>query len=175
MNLRTWKMKYSPFNAQKCIIRKHFSSMDFFDARFSTKSMPRSAVEACATVLMWRFSASSLQACQSFYRALLRPFLTLEQFRSLDEVLSSSVALVQDASNPQGRGENWLKFGLQVGIWTEKVWVLWTDPCQLVLLWSCTDCCLGARTKDESFRSAEASCWTRDFGLILVRLRVLSG
>lgn len=45
-------MKYSPFNAQKCIIQKHFSSMDFFD---STKSMPRSA-EACATVLMWRFS-----------------------------------------------------------------------------------------------------------------------
>ena len=83
MNMRTWKMKCSPFNAQKCIIQKHFSSMDFFDARFSTKSMPRSAVEACATVLMWRFSASSLQACQSFYRALLRPFLTLEQFRSL--------------------------------------------------------------------------------------------
>lgn len=55
-------------------------------------------------------------ALQSFYRALLRPFLTLEQFRSLDEVLSSSVALVQDASNPQGRGENWLKFGLQIGI-----------------------------------------------------------
>ena len=56
MNMRTWKMKYSPFNAQKCIIRKHFSSIAFFDARFSTKSMPRSA-EACATVLMWRFSA----------------------------------------------------------------------------------------------------------------------
>ena len=97
-------MKYSPFNAQKCIIQKHFSSMDFFDVRFSTKSMPRSAVEACATVLMWRFSL--------FTELCYVHFLHWNSF----EVLSSSVALVQDASNPQGRGENWLKFGLQVGI-----------------------------------------------------------
>ena len=72
MNMRTWKMKYSPFNAQKCIIQKHFSSMDFFDARFSTNAKVCRGVRDSFDV-----------ALQSFYRALLRPFLTLEQFRSL--------------------------------------------------------------------------------------------